>query len=85
MSVEEIRRTIREHIRREFLPDESPDALTDATPLISGGVLDSISTIKLVSYLEQHFKIEFEAHEVNQERLDTVSSIADTILSKQTG
>ena len=35
---------IKDFIMAEFLPGESPDELTDTTPLISGGILDSIAT-----------------------------------------
>jgi len=38
-----------------FLPGESPDELNDETPLITGGILDSISTLKLVVFLEEQF------------------------------
>ena len=38
---------------------------TDATPLITGGVLDSIATLKLVLFIEERFGITLEAHEVS--------------------
>jgi hypothetical protein len=47
----EITQAIHDYILREFLPGEDPAELTDATPLITGGVLDSISTLKLVVFL----------------------------------
>ncbi len=82
MNIQNIRQTVRDHILKEFLRDESPGVLTDTTPLISAGVLDSISTIKLASFLEEHFKIEFKAHEVSPSHLDTVAAIADTLARK---
>jgi hypothetical protein len=45
----------------EFLPGEDPNELTDSTPLISGGILDSIATLKLVMFMEERFKRHFEA------------------------
>ncbi len=77
-----IRNTVRDHIQREFLRDQGPTSLEDSTPLITGGVLDSISTIRLVSFLEEHFKVEFQAHEVAPDYLDTLAAIADTVAGK---
>ncbi|MFM2017117.1 MAG: D-alanine--poly(phosphoribitol) ligase subunit 2 [Bacteroidota bacterium] len=54
----------------------------DTTPLISSRLIDSIIALKLVSYLEETFNIEFEAHEVNQDNLDTVALIAAFVRSK---
>jgi hypothetical protein len=39
---EEIEKTLKEYILKEFLPGEDPVELTATTPLISGGILDSI-------------------------------------------
>jgi len=68
--------SLREYILTEFLPGESPEALEDGTPLISGGILDSISTLKLVSHLEDTYGIEFQASEVSADHLDTLQAIA---------
>lgn len=82
MSPNEIRDPVREHILAEFLPGEDPAALTDQTALITSGVLDSIATAKLVTYLEGRFGVRFAAHEVNQANLDTVDRIAVTVERK---
>ncbi len=52
-----IKGPIKDFILSEFLPGEDPDELTDGTPLISGGILDSIATLKLVMFLEEKFGI----------------------------
>jgi acyl carrier protein len=80
--VEDTRKTVKEYILREFLPGENADNLTDATPLISGKVLDSLSTLKLVAFLEDTFKIQIEPHEADIEHLDTISKIASLVHSK---
>ena len=80
---EELSATIRDFLLREFLPGEDPDELTDRTPLITGGILDSISTLKLVTFLEDHFGIEIQAHEAGVEHLDTIEQIAALVASKR--
>jgi acyl carrier protein len=77
-----IKQEIKDFILAEFLPGESPDELTDSTPLISGGVLDSIATLKLVMHVEDKYGVGFEPHEVDKENLDTLDLIARLIRSK---
>ncbi len=77
--MDDIRQAVHGFILREFLPGESPDELTDETPLISGGILDSISTLRLVSFLEDHFDVTVEAHEAGVDNLDSVGLITRLI------
>ena len=81
--MDEIATAVRDYILREFLPGEDPAALTDATPLITGGVLDSISTLKLVVFLEERFGVTVEAYEAGIDHLDTVGQIAALIAGKR--
>jgi len=81
--MEEIKATIKEYILKEFLPGESPENLTDSTPLVTGGVLDSIATLKLVGFLEERYGIQVEAHEADVDNLNTVADIARYVQSKQ--
>ena len=80
---DEVRATVKEFILREFLPGEDPAELTETTPLITGGVLDSIATLKLVLFIEEHFGITLEAHEVSPEHVDTVADIARLVNAKK--
>lgn len=76
---------VRDFILDRFLPGEDPSALTNETPLISGGILDSISTVTLVAFLEERFGVKFSAHEMSADYLDTPNAIADTIAAKTSG
>jgi acyl carrier protein len=80
---QEIQSAVKEFILKEFLPGEDPNELTETTPLITGGVLDSIATIKLVLFMEERFGIKVEAHETDPEYLDTIALITQLIHSKQ--
>jgi acyl carrier protein len=73
---------VKDYIMAEFLPGESPDELTDTTPLISGGILDSIATLKLVMFMEERWGVSFEPHEVDRENLDTLALIASALDAK---
>jgi acyl carrier protein len=78
----QIKEDVKEFILREFLPGESPQELTDSTPLITGGILDSLATIKLVSFLEEQFQIQVLAHEADVEHLNDIASIVNMVQSK---
>lgn len=82
MTNEEIIRTVKEYILKTFLPGEDPKALTESTQLITGGVLDSLATLELVSFLEQQYGIELQAHEVDAANLGTLTAIATLVQSK---
>ena len=75
--------TVKAYILDEFLPGENPDELTETTPLITGGILDSLATIKLIAFLEGQFKVTIQPHEADAEHMDTLSSIAELVQSKR--
>ena len=85
MEAKAIQDTVKEYVLKQFLPGESPDALTESTPLVTGGILDSLATLKLVDFLEKQFGISLEAHEVDAEHLDTLGAIASLVLAKKEG
>jgi acyl carrier protein len=74
---------VKTYILDEFLPGEDPANLTETTPLVSGGILDSLATLKLVSFLEQEFGIKVASHETGQKFMNTLESIATLVRSKQ--
>ena len=71
--------------RQDYLPGESIENLQDDTPLRTSGVLDSMATLGLVSFVEKEFGIELEAHETGIENFDTVGGIADLVVQKRAG
>jgi acyl carrier protein len=79
---DDITKTIKDFILQEFLPGEDRANLTDDVPLISGGILDSIATLKLVMFLEERYGITFAAHEANRDHLDTIPDIRRLVASK---
>jgi len=82
MTTQEVKEVVKGYILKEFLPGENPDELTDSTPLITGGILDSLGTIKLTVFLEEQFKIQIQAHETMVDYLNTISDIAQLVQSK---
>ena len=75
--------TIRQFILTKYLPGESPDNLRDDTPLRSSGILDSLATLGLISFLEQEYNIEVEAHETDVDNFDRIEDIAAFVERKR--
>jgi acyl carrier protein len=74
--------TVKEFILRQFLPGEDPAALTDEIGLMDSGILDSLATLKLITFLEEKFGIKIEAHEADAENLNTLADITRFVGSK---
>jgi len=83
MNPQDIKTTVKTFILNEYLPGEDPAALTDATPLMTTGILDSIAVLKAVNFLENQFGITIEPHEAVVENLNTLSDIARLVTAKK--
>jgi acyl carrier protein len=66
---------VKAFLLEEFLEGEDPAALAEDTELITSGVLDSLATLKLVTFLEQRFGIQVQAHEADADHLNTLRDI----------
>jgi acyl carrier protein len=80
--MDDTKNIVKAYILEEFLPGENPDLLTDSTPLVTGGILDSLATLKLVAFLQDRFDISVEAHETSVDYLNTLPDIARLVHSK---
>lgn len=81
--INEIKQVVKQYLLDEYFEGGNPDELTDSTALISGGILDSISTLQLVTFLENQFGIEFKPNEVDQDNLNSIAQIANFVQSKK--
>ena len=78
----EIKTAVRQFIAENVLLGVHPTTIEDATPLVSGGLIDSIGMIGLVAFLEARFKVEFVPKEINVHSLDTLEKIEEVIRKK---
>ena len=80
--MEDIMTNIKAFILAEFLPGEDPNELTPTTPLVTGGILDSLATLRLVEFLNDTYQIEIQPHELTDEYLDDLNKITSLVRSK---
>ena len=78
-----IAESVKAWILEEFLPGTNPAELTATTPLITGGIIDSLATIRLVSFLEEQYGVTIEPHEATVDYLDTLDQIAALVRQKK--
>ena len=83
VSEQDIKERVKNFILKEYLPGEDPVTLTDTTPLMTTGILDSIAVLKVVNFLESEFGITIEPHEAVVENLNTVLDMAQLVSSKK--
>jgi acyl carrier protein len=79
-SKEQIAEVVRDFLARDVGRDRS--YFDDDRSLISSGVLDSVVIMRLITFLEETYPMEFMAWELGVNYLDTVALIAQTVHEK---
>ena len=79
----DVHTTIRDFILTKDLPGESAENLRDDIPLRTSGILDSLATLSLISFIEETFDIEVEAHETDIDNFDRLSDIVAFVERKR--
>lgn len=74
---------IKNFIISNYLPGEKPENLTDDTPLIRSGILDSLAVMTLILFCEKEFKVEFSATDTLPSNIDTINHLVKAIKRKQ--
>jgi acyl carrier protein len=82
MQKDEIRSTVREYIRKEFIFEEAKN-LDDSQSLLGSGVIDSTGVLDLIGYLQQKFDVEFLDSELVAENFDSVDKIVGFLTRKK--
>jgi len=83
LNADEIKTKVKGFILNEFLPGENPENLTDTTELISGGILDSLATLKLVAFLEETYGISIGPDELTPDNLNSLPLIVGLVQEKR--
>ncbi|MGI9592889.1 MAG: acyl carrier protein [Myxococcota bacterium] len=85
MSDASVRQAVREFILTNLLPGEAPETLDDSEPLVTSGVITSLSLLEIVSFLEVRFSIELDVHDLGVSRMDSVDLIVDLVIERAGG
>jgi acyl carrier protein len=82
--MDDLRKTIRDYVVKEYIEEGDDRQVTDTTPLISGGIVDSFSMVSLKLFLEKKCGVRIPDEEATPDAFDTVSSIAELVERLQT-
>ncbi len=74
--MDDLRGTILDYVRKEYLEEDDDRPLTETTRLISGGIVDSFSMVSLKRFLERKYDVKIPDADASPEAFDTVASIA---------
>ena len=55
----------------------------EKTELLTSGLLDSLATLRLITYIEEQFDMEIEPEEADETYLDTIEAIVSLVQSKR--
>jgi len=74
--MDDITKIVRDYIIREYLEEGDDRQISETTPLISGGIVDSFSMVSLKRFLEKKYQIRIPDGDATPDAFDTVESIA---------
>jgi acyl carrier protein len=77
--MDELKKAIHDYVVKEYLEDGDDREITEQTPLITGGIVDSFSMVSLKRFLERKYGIQIPDAEATPQAFDTVDSIAELV------
>ena len=76
---------IKAHVQEEFLFDRPDFIITDSTPLIDEGIIDSLGIFVMINFFQEQLGVEVAADEVVLDNFESVEAMVELIQSKQAG
>ncbi|HYX70474.1 MAG TPA: acyl carrier protein [Terriglobales bacterium] len=73
--MDELTQMVLDYVIREYLEEGDDRQITETTPLISGGIVDSFSMVSLKRFLEKKCSIQIPDAAATPEAFDSVRSI----------
>jgi acyl carrier protein len=73
--MDDMKKIIRDYVTKEYLEEDDDRTITDSTPLISGGIVDSFSMVSLKRFLERKYSIQIPDAQATPEAFDSVDKI----------
>jgi acyl carrier protein len=73
--MDEITKVVRDYVVREYLEEGDDREVTETTPLISGGIVDSFSMVSLKRFLEKKYNIQILDADATPDAFDSVQKI----------
>lgn len=82
MSSQQVKDTVMNFIRENFIMGRSDVVLDEKVSLIDSGVMDSTGVLELVEFLESQYSIKIDDEELVPENLETIANIINFLKTK---
>ena len=76
---------ITDYISREIVQDPAVLPLSNDTSLLKGGILDSLSLLRLVVFLQDRFQLTVDETDLLPENFDSVDAICAYLRAREPG
>jgi acyl carrier protein len=76
---------INDYISREIVQDPTVLPLSNDTSLLTGGILDSLSLLRLVVFLQDRFQLTVDETDLLPENFDSVNAICAYLRAREPG
>jgi len=73
---ESVRNAIKGYINQEVLSGQEIPPVKDDTELVESGILDSLSILRLVLFIEEKYSLKIAPEDVVRENFETVEAIS---------
>jgi len=80
--LQEIKNELRRFITDSIMYGHNTDFLADNDSFLASGVIDSTGVLELIAYMESHFGITVEDHELIPENLDSINGLLRFVANK---
>ena len=83
MDFTQVRNELEKYIRDEFLDGDSSAELTETSPLLDWGVLNSMNTARLITFAGERFGVNVPPQEVTPANFRDLGSITRMVIGLQ--
>lgn len=80
---DQIRQSLRDFLEESFLGMRPGLVIDDATPLLAGGIIDSMGVLELLAFIEGTFGVTVADDEVLDTNLGSLDSLVRFVAGKQ--
>lgn len=79
MNKSEVLQELKDYVSQEIL-DGKDIGLDDSTPLLEWGIINSMEIARMVTFIEDRFRVEIPEDKINPEYFMNLSAISDLVM-----
>lgn len=77
--IDSISKELQEHVRTEFLDGDEASELTETSPLLEWGVLNSLNIARLISFVHRWYGVDIPPDRITARHFGDIRSIAGLV------